>query len=184
MPQDLVKTSKFLSRVLRHTPEAIGLALDRNGWADIAELIEKAGERGVTLTNELIAKVVATSDKQRFAMDASGRRIRANQGHSIDIDLGLEPGVPPEILFHGTAETSLTVIRVEGLKPGRRQHVHLSSCAETAFRVGSRHGRPVVLRVSAGQMHAQGHEFFLSTNGVWLTESVPIQFIALPQAKN
>ena len=118
MTQDLVKASKFLSLVLRHKPEDIGLVLDAQGWADIDELIEQAGAHGMALTRELIAQVVATSDKQRFAIDATGQRIRANQGHSVDIDLGLEPSEPPPILFHGTAETSVAAIRAEGLKPG------------------------------------------------------------------
>ena len=180
MTRDLVKASKFMSLVLRHKPEQIGLLLDEQGWADIGELIEKAGAHGVALTRELIAEVVATSDKQRFAIEETGQRIRANQGHSVEIDLGLEPRTPPETLFHGTAEKSLAAIRAEGLKAGSRQHVHLSRDEQTAIKVGSRHGRPVVLRIAAGRMHEQGHAFFLSTNGVWLTDCVPSQFIQFP----
>jgi putative RNA 2'-phosphotransferase len=180
MAQDLVKTSKFLSLVLRHKPEEIGLGLDANGWADIGELIAKAGAHGVVLTRELIAQVVATSDKQRFAIDATGQRIRANQGHSVDVDLALAPQVPPEVLFHGTGEKSVAAIRADGLKPGQRQHVHLSRDEETATRVGARHARPVVLRVAARRMQTRGHAFFLSTNGVWLTDCVPAEFIEFP----
>jgi putative RNA 2'-phosphotransferase len=180
MPQDLTKASKFMSLVLRHKPEEIGLVLDQNGWADIGELIAKAGAHGVMLTRELVAQIVATSDKQRFAIDASGQRVRANQGHSVDIELGLEPRVPPVTLFHGTAEASVAAIRVEGLKPGRRQHVHLSPDEETATRVGARHGRPVVLRIAAARMQGRRCEFFLSTNGVWLTDCVPAEFIEFP----
>jgi putative RNA 2'-phosphotransferase len=180
MTPDPTKTSKFLSLVLRHKPEEIGLGLDQNGWADIGELIEKAGAHGVALTRELIAQVVATSDKQRFAIDETGQRIRANQGHSVEIDLGLERREPPPILFHGTAEKSLDAIRTEGLTAGRRQHVHLSPDEQTAVKVGRRHGRPVVLRIAAGRMHGQGHAFFFSTNGVWLTDCVPSQFIQFP----
>jgi putative RNA 2'-phosphotransferase len=180
MTQERIRTSKFLSLVLRHKPEEIGLVLDQNGWADIVELIEKAGTRGVVLTRELIAEIVATSDKQRFAIDASGQRIRANQGHSVDIELGLEPRMPPVTLFHGTAEASVAAIRAQGLKPGRRQHVHLSPDEDTATRVGARHGRPVVLRIAAARMQGRGHEFFLSTNGVWLTDCVPAEFIEFP----
>ena len=183
MTKDLVKTSKFMSLVLRHKPDEIGLVLDGQGWADIDELIEKAGRHGMALTRELIARVVETSDKQRFAIDADGRRIRANQGHSVDIDLGLVPGEPPPILFHGTGETSVTAIRGEGLKAGQRQHVHLSPDEDTAIRVGRRHGRPVVLRIAAGRMRESGHVFFLSTNGVWLTEAVPVQFIDFQNEK-
>jgi putative RNA 2'-phosphotransferase len=183
MSYDLIKTSKYLSLVLRHKPEEIGLVLDGQGWADIGELIEKAGKHGMALTRELIAEVVAISDKQRFAIDDSGRRIRANQGHSVDVDLGLAPSEPPPVLFHGTGETSLAAIRTEGLKAGQRQHVHLSPDKDTAIRVGRRHGRPVVLRIAAGRMRESGHVFFLSTNGVWLTEAVPVQFIEFPNEK-
>jgi putative RNA 2'-phosphotransferase len=177
MTRDLIKASKFLSLVLRHRPEHIGLTLDANGWADVGELIEKASAHGVSLTRELIAEVVATSDKQRFALDAAGERIRANQGHSVDIDLCLEPKEPPAILFHGTAATTLPAIRGEGLRPGSRQHVHLSPDEATAIRVGQRHGRPVVLRVFAGKMWGQGAPFYCSANGVWLTPAVPPEFI-------
>jgi putative RNA 2'-phosphotransferase len=181
MTQDLVRTSKFMSLVLRHKPEKIGLGLDAQGWADIGELIGKAGAHGVVLTREQIAEVVATSDKQRFANDETGTRIRANQGHSVDVDLGLAPQLPPDTLFHGTGEKSVIAIRAEGLKAGQRQHVHLSPDTETAVKVGGRHGRPAVLRIAAGRMQAQGHAFFLSTNGVWLTDCVPAEFIEFPE---
>ena len=177
MTQDTVRVSKFLSLVLRHQPEHIGLVLDQQGWADIDELIARGGAHGMALTRETILEVVATSDKQRFALDAAGRRIRANQGHSVEIDLGLEPAEPPPILFHGTAATSIDAIRAEGLKPGSRQHVHLSPDAATASKVGQRHGRPVVLAVRAGEMWSRGKAFFRAANGVWLTASVPPEFI-------
>jgi putative RNA 2'-phosphotransferase len=183
MTQDLVRASKFMSLVLRHKPEEIGLALDAQGWADIGELIERAGTHGMALTREVIAEVVASSDKQRFALDRTGHRIRANQGHSVDIDLGLAPTQPPPVLFHGTAGTSVAAIRAEGLQSRARQHVHLSPDEDTAIKVGSRHGRPVVLRIAAARMHEQDHAFFLSTNGVWLTDSVPVQFIEFPSEK-
>jgi len=183
MPRDLTKASKFLSLVLRHRPVKIGLALDGQGWADIGELIDRARASGMELTRELIAEIVATSDKQRFAIDATEERIRANQGHSIAVDLKLEPRKPPAILFHGTAEKSLGAIQVEGLKRGRRQHVHLSPDEATAIKVGRRHGRPVVLRIAAARMADAGHAFFLSTNGVWLTDCVPSEFIAFPNEK-
>jgi putative RNA 2'-phosphotransferase len=183
MTQDLVSVSKFMSLVLRHKPEKIGLVLDGQGWARIDELIEKAGRHGMALTREVIAHVAETSDKQRFAIDAIGQRIRANQGHSVDVDLGLAPSEPPPILFHGTGETSVAAIRAEGVKAGQRRHVHLSPNEETAIRVGRRHGRPVVLRIAAGRMRESGHVFFLSTNGVWLTDSVPVQFIEFQDEK-
>jgi putative RNA 2'-phosphotransferase len=174
------KVSKFLSRVLRHDPQRIGLVLDAQGWADIDALIERAGAHGMAMTREIIREVVAASDKQRFALDEPARRIRANQGHSIDIDLGLEPREPPEVLFHGTAEVNLAAIRAEGLKPGRRQHVHLSSDSATAAAVGRRHGKPVTLRVAAGRMQSSGFQFFVAENDVWLTAAVPPEFIEFP----
>ena len=181
MPE-LTKVSKFLSLVLRHEPERIGLTLDREGWADIGELIVRAANHGMLLTREVVLQVVATSDKQRFAIDPTGKGIRANQGHSVEIDLGIEPCEPPAILFHGTAATAVASIRAEGLKPGQRQHVHLSPDEATAIKVGRRHGKPVVLRVQSGRMWAAGTEFFRSANGVWLTLAVPPGFIEFPDA--
>lgn len=180
MTRDVTKASKFLSLVLRHKPEKIGLALDAQGWADVGELIARAGAHGMALTRELIADIVAGSDKQRFAIDPAGRRIRANQGHSIDVDLGLEPLEPPALLFHGTAIRSLASIRVHGLTPGRRRHVHLSADAATAARVGRRHGKPVVLGVQSGRLWTAGTRFYRSANGVWLTAAVPPGFIEFP----
>src|SRR5262249_48147039 len=174
------KFSKFLSRVLRHEPQRIGLVLDAQGWADIDALVERAGANGMGLTREIIREVVATSDRQRSALDASGQRIRANQGHSVDIDLGLDPREPPEVLFHGTAEANLAAIRAEGLKPGRRRHVHLSIDPAPAAAVGRRHGKPVVLRVAAGRMRSSGFDFFVAENGVWLTAAIPPEFIEFP----
>ena len=180
MTEDLVKASKFLSLVLRHKPEQIGLTLDREGWVGVDEVIERARAHGMLLTREIIAEVVRTSDKQRFALDEKGERIRANQGHSVEVDLGLEPIAPPAVLFHGTAIASVASIRKKGLHAAQRQHVHLSPDEATAIRVGQRHGRPVVLRIDAAGMHVAGHRFFRSTNGVWLTDSVPTEFIEFP----
>jgi len=178
---DTVKVSKFLSLVLRHKPEHIGLTLDREGWASIDDLIARAGANGMLLTREVVRRVVETSDKQRFAFDEAGQRIRANQGHSVDVELGLEPTEPPPVLFHGTAESALASIRTGGLHAASRQYVHLSPDEATAVKVGRRHGPPVVLRIDAARMRAEGHEFFCSTNGVWLTDAVPIEFIEFPQ---
>jgi len=180
MMQDMVKASKFLSLVLRHRPERIGLVLDRHGWARIDELVARAKGHGVALTCEMIISIVATSDKQRFALDDSGTRIRANQGHSIDIELGLEPMEPPANLFHGTGAAAVAAIRGGGLRRGKRQYVHLSPDEATAATVGRRHGRPVVLQVRAGEMWARGMPFFRSANGVWLTFAVPPDFIEFP----
>jgi putative RNA 2'-phosphotransferase len=178
--KDPVATSKFLSFVLRHKPETIGLTLDENGWANLEELVRLANDHGHTLTIKDIADVVANSDKQRFAMDSSGGRIRANQGHSIQVDLELTALQPPELLYHGTAKRFLASIRSDGLLKQARHHVHLSSDANAAALVGGRHGRPVVLTVRAGQMSCNGHLFYRSENGVWLTDQVPTAFIEFP----
>jgi putative RNA 2'-phosphotransferase len=180
MSPDLVRVSKFLSLVLRHKPEEIGLTLDGQGWADVDQLIRLANERGQPLTRSLLDRVVAENDKKRFAFSEDGVRIRASQGHSVGVDLALPPSTPPELLYHGTATRSVDSIRSQGLRAGNRQHVHLSADVATATRVGQRHGRPVVLTVRAGAMHAAGHTFFLSANGVWLTEHVPAEYLEFP----
>lgn len=176
----LVKISKFLSFVLRHKPEAIGLELSEHGWVELDQLIRAAREAGTHLDRELIKEVVERNDKRRFSLSEDGERIRANQGHSIEVDLELEPVVPPTTLYHGTATRYLASIRAEGLLPRGRNHVHLSPDETTATAVGRRHGKPVVLKVRARQMHEQGHTFYLSQNGVWLTERVPVAFLELP----
>jgi len=176
----LEKTSKFLSLVLRHQPEHIGLTLDGQGWADIAHLIAQANAAGVVLTEELLAELVATSDKQRFAIDPSGTRIRANQGHSINVDLKLGPQVPPAQLFHGTATRFAAAIRSEGLVAGARQHVHLSADRDTARKVGARHGTPLILTVDTAAMQRDGKVFYLSANQVWLTDAVDAVYIGFP----
>ncbi|QEL20339.1 RNA 2'-phosphotransferase [Limnoglobus roseus] len=180
---DIVRTSKFLSLVLRHKPEEIGLTLDANGWADVEELIRLTNAHGVSLTRPLLEQVVAENDKKRFAFSDDGRRIRASQGHSVEVDLALPPSEPPAELFHGTATRFLDSIRASGLHSANRQHLHLSPDAITATKVGQRHGKPVILIVRAGEMFAAGHQFFLSANGVWLTERVPVEFIDFPVGK-
>jgi putative RNA 2'-phosphotransferase len=177
-----IRASKFLSYVLRHRPEAIGLELDAQGWADVDELVAKAQADGVRLTRELVERTVETNGKQRFVLDADRRRIRANQGHSIPVDLGLEPVPPPDVLYHGTARRSLASIREQGLVPRNRQHVHLSGDPETARHVGQRHGEPVVLTVDAAAMARGGHAFYRSLNGVWLTDAVPPGYLGEPGA--
>jgi putative RNA 2'-phosphotransferase len=173
------KVSRFLSRVLRHEPQRIGLSLDAQGWAEIDHLVERARANGVRLTRDLVLRVAETSDKQRFACDGAGR-IRANHGHTVAIDLGIEPSEPPAILFHGTAATSVAAIKAKGLVPGLRQYVHLSADPVTATSVGRRHGLPVVLRVAAGRMWSAGFKFVRSASGVWLTSAVPAEFIKFP----
>jgi putative RNA 2'-phosphotransferase len=173
---DLVPASKFLSLVLRHRPDRIGLSLDAAGWADIEELI-RLSQAHRPLTYDVIQTVVAGSDKQRFAISEDGLRIRANQGHSIAVDLALEVVAPPGRLYHGTATRFLEAIRREGLLRRDRHHVHLSADIDTARRVGARHGKPVVLIIHATEMAAAGHAFRCSANEVWLADAVPVDFI-------
>ena len=177
-----LKTSKFLSLVLRHQPEVIGLTLDAQGWADVADLSARANANGVALDEGTLVEIVATSDKKRFALSGDGRHIRDSQGHSLDIALELQAVVPPDLLFHGTAARFLSSIRAQGLVPGSRQYVHHSGDRTAAHKVGSRHGPPVVLRVRAGAMAAGGHLFYCSENGVWLAHAVPAAFIGFDEA--
>lgn len=171
------KISKFLSYVLRHRPDEIGLTLDANGWALIQDLIACSAAASMVLTEQQIQQIVRSSDKQRFALSGDGTRIRANQGHSIAVDLALEPKQPPETLFHGTATRFIDAIRTEGLRPMGRQHVHLSPDEVTATKVAQRHGKPVILQVRSGEMWRAGHLFYLSENGVWLTAHVQPVFL-------
>ena len=175
--QDIVQLSKFLSYVLRHRPDEIGTQLDRQGWVDVDILLKQASANGYPLTRRLLEEIVSTNNKQRFSFSADGQKIRANQGHSVAIDLGLEPQTPPVVLYHGTALHFLESIFAIGLRPGDRHHVHLSQDAETALKVGQRHGKAVILQVAAQQMHVDGHLFFCSDNGVWLTDQVAPQYL-------
>jgi putative RNA 2'-phosphotransferase len=177
--KDLVRISKFLSLVLRHKPEELGLELDAAGWVPVNDLLEAAALRGVKISNEQLDEVVRTNDKKRFALSDDGRMIRASQGHSVEVELGYEQAAPPPVLYHGTVERFLPSIREQGLIKGNRQHVHLSPDVETAIAVGKRRGRPVVLKVSSGQMQADGFAFYLSANGVWLTDHIPIRYLDL-----
>ena len=175
MPSDPVSASKFMSLVLRHRPDTIGIELDPKGWVPVAELVKKSDG---TLTDALVRQIVCDSDKHRFALSEDGRDIRANQGHSVNVDLGLLPSDPPATLDHGTATRFLASIRAEGLRPGNRQFVHLSPDAETATKVGQRHGKPVVLTIDAGGMVCDGMVLLLSRNGIWLTKAVPARYIS------
>jgi putative RNA 2'-phosphotransferase len=175
-----VKVSKYLSKHLRHQPERIGLTLDEAGWVEIDTLIAACAAHGFRFNREELEHVVATNDKRRFAIE--GTRIRASQGHSIEVDLGLPPATPPPYLFHGTVARNLDAIRAEGLRPMNRHAVHLSADRETATRVGARRGRPVVLSVDAGAMHKDGQVFRVSENGVWLTEAVPVRYLRFPES--
>ena len=170
MDKDLAKISKFLSFVLRHRPDSIGLSLDAEGWAEVDDIITKAD---IPITREQITRAVAENDKKRFALSPDGQLIRANQGHSITVDLGLLPVAPPEVLYHGTADKFLDSIMAQGLLPQNRQYVHLSADLKTATKVGQRHGRVVILTLPARAMHEGGQSFYMAENGVWLTDHVP-----------
>jgi putative RNA 2'-phosphotransferase len=175
-----VKISKFLSLVLRHAPETIHVTMDKNGWADIQELIDNANKyRNLHLTVDIIKKVVETNDKQRFILSDDEKRIRANQGHSITVDLELESRTPPDVLYHGTAVRFLDSIKKDGLKSMGRQYVHLSRTEEIAITVGKRHGEPIVLYIDAKTMHEEGYKFYLSENKVWLVDKAPIKYIKI-----
>lgn len=176
-PKEEKRISKFLSFVLRHKPDHIGIELDENGWTDVQALIEKANQSGITLNFEMLKHIVDTNSKKRFAFSDNFDKIRANQGHSVDVELGYKAQKPPDILYHGTGQQYLESILANGLIRQSRHHVHLSVDVATAKNVGQRHGKPVVLEVHAGAMNAKGFEFFVSENGVWLTETVPVQFL-------
>lgn len=177
----LQTTSKFLSLVLRHQPEVIGMQLDEEGWLAIDELIVNANQRGRALTLELVHEIVATSEKQRFALSDDGLRIRANQGHSITgVDLKLERQTPPDTLYHGTVGAFIESIRAQGLQKRSRNHVHLSADEATAHKVGTRRGKPIILQVAATTMHQDNHHFYRSANGVWLVDAVPAEYLRIP----
>ena len=173
---DLTSTSKFLSLILRHKPETIGITLDEHGWADVGQLIE-----GISMTRlfdmEMLEAIVRTDAKQRYSFNDDKTKIRANQGHSVPVDVELKEAVPPEILYHGTGEKYAASIDAQGLIPKTRLYVHLSPSKDAARSVGQRHGKPVVYEVMAGKMHEDGYKFYLSVNGVWLTEKVPAEYL-------
>ena len=172
----LKETSKFISLILRHKPDVIGITLDEHGWANVDELIA-----GVSKTHPIdmaiLEQIVAEDEKQRYSFNEDKTLIRANQGHSIPVDVELEEKEPPEILFHGTGEKYTASIDKEGLIPKTRLYVHLSSDEATAAKVGQRHGKPVIYKVKSGNMYRDGYKFYLSVNGVWLTKSVPVQYL-------
>src|SRR5262245_33471675 len=177
MDNRAVQISKFLSLVLRHRPEKIGLKLSQSGWASVEELIKASRQRGIEFTLEELQNVIASNDKKRFSLSEDGLSIRANQGHSIEVELGYAPTAPPDVLYHGTAERFLTSIKKQGLIKGKRHHVHLSADVGTAANVGRRHGKPGVLKVEAGKMRQDCFVFYLTANKVWLAEHVPIQYL-------
>lgn len=171
------RISKFLSLVLRHQPEIIGLQLDESGWTNVELLIDKMNQSGFTIDRHTLVHVVETNAKKRFSFDETQQKIRANQGHSVEVELGYRPQNPPDILYHGTGVQNSAAIQQAGLTKMSRHHVHLSADVETARKVGQRHGKPMVFEVDAKQMFDQGFIFFLSDNGVWLTDEVPARFL-------
>lgn len=171
------KISKFLSYVLRHNPDQLGITLDENGWTSVVILLEKINVEPYSLSMEELEHVVDTNEKKRFALNEDKTLIRANQGHSINVDLALNEKEPPSHLYHGTVDKFIESIQATGLQKGSRHHVHLSEDKETATNVGSRRGKPVILTIKSGEMHAENYAFYQSENGVWLTDEVPVKYI-------
>jgi putative RNA 2'-phosphotransferase len=178
--KEIIKTSKFLSLILRHEPERAGLKLGDAGWVGVDQLLQAVNSHSVTLTLDQLKHIVATSDKKRFAFSEDGMRIRASQGHSVEIDLQYPPQIPPGVLYHGTAVRFLDGIRQQGLQKMERHDVHLSAETKITVQVGGRHGKPALLTIRAGDMHRAGFVFRCSANGVWLVDHVPPQFIQFP----
>jgi putative RNA 2'-phosphotransferase len=178
MSERSLALSKFLSFVLRHDPSSIGVTLSADGWTDVDRLLAALAEQGKPLSRDDLEQLVASSDKQRFAFSPDGSLIRANQGHSVRVDLGYRAATPPNLLFHGTVEHFVPAIRTQGLLKGQRHHVHLSATRELATVVARRRGAPVIAVVAASAMVEAGHTFFCSANGVWLTDHVPVRFLS------
>jgi len=172
--EDKIKTSKFLSLILRHKPEAAGISLDENGWAKFDEILKV-----LKISKKQLNEIVESDDKKRFALNVKRTLIRASQGHSIRVNVGLEEKKPPKILYHGTSKNKEEILMKEGIKRMKRLHVHLSDTREKAYKVGQRHGNPIVFKVLARKMHEDGFQFFLSENEVWLTDYIPIDYISI-----
>jgi putative RNA 2'-phosphotransferase len=176
-PEKLIKISKYLSKYLRHQPDSIGIKLAPGGWVNVQELLAACAKHQFPITLEELQEVVATSDKKRFSFDSTSTLIRANQGHSVTVDLGLQPVIPPNVLYHGTGHKSAQSIMQTGIAKMSRHHVHLSADIATAKIVGARHGKPVVFAVDAVAMYEAGYQFYCSDNGVWLVDAVPPEYL-------
>lgn len=176
-PEYLKSLSKFLSLILRHKPEVVGIKLDSNGWADVDALIEGAMDKGKEMDLPILEAIVASDEKQRYTFNEDKSKIRANQGHSVKVDLELEPVKPPKILYHGTTERFVQSIMLKGIEPRSRNHVHLSEDVETATEVGDRRGDTMIFKVFSGAMFRDGFHFYQSANGVWLTDLVPNKYL-------
>ena len=174
---EIIKAGKFLSMVLRHQPEALNIELDENGWTDVDILLKNMVEKGWKIDRQMLDFIVTNNSKKRYSYNEAKDKIRASQGHSVEVALGYEPKQPPEILYHGTSERFVEAIKASGLLKMQRQHVHLSIDIETAMTVGKRHGKPFVFGILANLMLKNSYELFLSENGVWLTEYVPVEYL-------
>jgi putative RNA 2'-phosphotransferase len=174
----MITVSKYLAKYLRHAPDELGLTLRPGGWVAVDDLLAAAAGSGFPIDYDELVECVETNDKKRLAFDETREWIRANQGHSVGVDLQLEEREPPDVLYHGTATRFLVSIWADGLHRGQRHHVHLSKDAATARKVGARRGKPVVLAIDAARMYREGHKFLLSANGVWLTDSVPPYYLS------
>lgn len=170
------KLGKFFSLILRHKPEEIGIELDKNGWCSVEELIEKINRNGKEIDEKILDNIVKNNDKARYEFNENKTKIRARQGHSIDVDVELKERVPPRYLYHGTAERFLDSIKEKGIEKGSRQYVHLSEDTETAFNVGKRHGKPCIIKINSEKMYKDGQKFYLSNNGVWLVKYVGTEY--------
>lgn len=177
--------SKFISLILRHKPQVIGVSLDEHGWAEIEQLLNGINQNGkYQIDRALLERIVREDDKQRYQISTDGQKIRACQGHSIHVNIEMEKKQPPSILFHGTAAHNVDSILSKGILPNGRLYVHLSKDEQTAVKVGQRHGKPVVLQIKAGDMYQEGYEFYISENGVWQTKIVPQKFIIFPSVRS
>lgn len=174
---DLIKLGRYISLILRHHPETIDLTLDEHGWADVNQLIDGVAKNNPGFTMDVLEEIVETNNKQRYSFNEDKTKIRANQGHSISVDVELEEKEPPEYLWHGTGEKYTASIDEQGLNSKNRLYVHLSKDIETAENVGRRHGKPVIYKVHTGQMFRDGYQFWISVNGVWLVKHVPLQYL-------
>lgn len=179
-----VELGKFISLILRHSPETIGITLDEHGWADVEDLIKGISKAGKRIDFDTLDRIVKENNKQRYSFNEDRTKIRANQGHSVEVDVELEEKVPPKYLYHGTSKRFIDSIMKLGIQRQSRQYVHLSMDFETALTVGKRHGKPIVLRINSEAMVDNGHKFYLSKNGVWLTKDVPVKFISIETDRN
>lgn len=173
-----IELGRFISLILRHKPEAVGIKLDSNGWADVDKLISGINKCGKKINMEILERIVHENNKQRYSFDETHTKIRANQGHSVNVDVELKESIPPDKLYHGTATRFLDSIKKNGITKQSRQHVHLSADKETATAVGKRHGKPVVLVIDTAKMRADGCKFYISENGVWLCDDISWKYIS------